>query len=440
MIKKFSEEFSNKINRLFPEDPKKLVRTITFQVTQRCSLRCTYCYQSQELHAHGCIMTFDIAKKFIDMILSYKDDNDCSYINFNNTKGIIIEFIGGEPLLEIDLIDKITDYFINRLIEMHHPWINRYMISICSNGTEYFNNKVQKYFKKHKNHISFSITIDGNKELHDACRKFPNGKGSYDIAMAAVNDWRSKGNYIGSKITLAPENIRYTYEAIKSLIENGYQEINANCVFEEGWTEEHAKILYNEMKKISDYILDNNLEDLVEISLYNENLFKPLPEEDNQNYCGGAGDHLAMLSVDYKGDIYPCIRYMESSIQGKQDPVIIGNVNTGIAKKKCEICHIKQLKNVTRRSQSSDECWYCPIASGCATCSAYNYQVFGTADKRATFICIMHKARALANVYYWNKLYKKQGLNKIFENHLAIEDALKIISKEELELLQAFYS
>jgi len=43
--------------------------------------------------------------------------------------------------------------------------------------------------KKHLDHLSFSISIDGNKQLHDSCRIFPDGSGSYDIAMAGVKHW-----------------------------------------------------------------------------------------------------------------------------------------------------------------------------------------------------------------------------------------------------------
>lgn len=50
-------------------------------------------------------MPFEVAKKFIDLILSYKTEEDNEYINLENSNGLIIEFIGGEPLLEIDLID-----------------------------------------------------------------------------------------------------------------------------------------------------------------------------------------------------------------------------------------------------------------------------------------------------------------------------------------------
>ena len=70
-----------------------------------------------------------------------------------------------------------------------------------------------------------------------------------------------------------------------------------------------------------------------------------------------------------------------------------------------EINNYNKLEQITRRSQSTDECYNCPIASGCSWCSAYNYEIYGTPNKRTTFICPMHKARVLANIYYWNKTY-----------------------------------
>ena len=321
---------------------------------------------------------------------------------------------------------------INQLIILKHPWATRFMISICSNGLLYFNKNVQNFLNKHKGRVSFAITIDGNKKLHDSCRLQPDGTGSYDIAMAAVKDWVSKGNYMGSKITIAPANVEFTSEAIQSIIENGYDDIAINCVFEEGWTKEHATILYYELKKIADYMIENDLVETHTVTMFEEDSFMPLEETDNQNWCGGTG---AMIAVDWKGDIYPCLRYMESSLGGSQPPMIIGNVKDGFMKKQCEKDCVACLQSITRRSQSTDECFYCPIAKGCAWCSAYNYQVFGTANKRATFICIMHKARALANVYFWNKWYHKTGQNKIFENNMPEEWALKIIDKNELNCL-----
>lgn len=76
------------------------------------------------------------------------------------------------------------------------------------------------------------------------------------------------------------------------------------------------------------------------------------------------------------------------------------------------------------------------IAEGCSWCTAYNYQVFGTPDARATFICVMHKARALGNIYFWNKYYRKHNMSTRMKMHIPDEWALEIISQSELDMLK----
>lgn len=438
--KKFirAEQYQDMISRFYPfpynrekETNKIQTANVTFQVTDACNLRCTYCYQINK-GTHS--MPFEVAQKFIDMLLE-NDENTQQYLDTKTCDAIVIEFIGGEPFLEVDLMDQIMEYFIKRMIETDHPWQYNWRISISSNGTLYFEPKVQAFIKKWMEHLSFNISIDGNKQLHDACRIFPDGTGSYDKSIAAVRHYVDVlGGKMGSKMTLSPANVMYTFDAVKGLIEQGYKEINLNCVFEKGWEEKDATILYKQLEQLSDYILENNLEDELYISMYEENLFHPKDKNDTQNWCGGNG---AMISVDWKGDIYPCIRYMESSLGNNIEPIIIGNVNDGImTNAKCRNC-IMTLKGVNRINQSTEECINCPIAEGCAWCQAYNYQDSGDFHHRATYICIMHKARALANCYFWNLYYWKHNENIRFKLWLPDEECLKIISQEELDLLKA---
>ena len=133
-----------------------------------------------------------------------------------------------------------------------------------------------------------------------------------------------------------------------------------------------------------------------------------------------------MLSVDYLGNFYPCQRYSPISIGNKQEPYIIGTLNDGINLQSKHKERIEYLNCITRRSQSTDECFNCPIGSGCAWCSAYNYEVFGTPNKRATFICIMHKARVLANMYYQWKIGNSQ-----YKTNFPKEWAIEIIGNDE---------
>lgn len=433
------ESYTDMIPRLFPEifnmnntnsstDEKKLCRTVTFQVTDACNLACTYCYQCNKGTRR---MKFEDAKKLVDILLN-GDDRFSDYIGKDKTPAVILEFIGGEPFLNIDLIEQICDYFMEQAIEMHHPYATLSKFSICSNGVLYFDDKVQKFLNKYASRLSLSITIDGNKELHDACRIFPDGSPSYDIAVAAAKDWISRGYYMGSKITIAPGNIDYVFDAVTHMVELGYYEINANTVFEKGWTIEHAKKFYYQLKKIADYWIDNDLVETHYLALFNEDFFSPKDETDIDNWCGGTGD---MLSMDPDGYLYPCIRYMESSLGTNVEPFRIGHIDVGIGQTRCEKNCIDCMNSITRRSQSTDECFYCPIASGCAWCSAYNYQETGTPNKRVTYSCDMHKARSLANVYFWNNWYKKQNTDKVFKMYCPKEWALEIIDEDEYNML-----
>nr|DAL46631.1 MAG TPA_asm: radical SAM peptide maturase, CXXX-repeat target family [Caudoviricetes sp.] len=765
------ENFNDRIARLYPELHKKsdsrgnkvLTKSVTFQVTDACNLACSYCYQHNKGHK---VMSWETAKKFVDLILS-GDKGFKDYISPEDSPGIVLDFIGGEPTLQIELIDRIIDYFREQALLQGNPWAVRYMTDICSNGTTYQNPNVQRILKKHERHLSFSVSLDGDKALHDACRVFPDGRGSYDLAEYAVKDWMSKGHFMGSKITLSPQNVMHAFSATKHMLDLGYEEINMNCVFEEGWTEADGTVLYHQLKKIADYMLENDLEDLY-FAMFEENFFHPKAYDDDDNWCWGAGtpvlttkgykpiedievgdkvytedgsihpvvrttshyaenmvkisasgmfdmyctddhkifaqpfDYLgnkgvkhfkeygkyavsdlqnrdgirlsqlpknrsvnydkllaylvgryigdgwdfqngkghsiccsfkdapelerrldeaqidyytdknrtvmqytiaritdnnrnkqlndilsrcghlahgkripedcfrwdddslrallegyissdgyhtvenyykvntaseelaldvmlilrtlgfrptchvdrragdsvilgrkvhirdryevyfyedkrsryiserdgkmwtanfkvekaepqtvynitvdtnhsyiaggivssncggtgAMLACDPDGNLFPCIRYMDSSLNGHRPALKIGDVDRGLLQTTEEAQIIKCMDCVTRSSQSTQECMDCPIAEGCAWCSGYNYEMFGTVNHRATFICPMHKARSLGNVYFWNKYYLKHNEDKKFKMYCPKEWAVPIIGEEEYAMLK----
>jgi radical SAM peptide maturase (CXXX-repeat target family) len=411
------------------EEPD-MVKTITFQVTDGCNLRCTYCYQ---INKGKRVMSFETAKEFFDMLVedSYKDD---TYVSLKTTPGIVIEFIGGEPLLEIELIDKITDYVRWKLISENHPWANKILFSMISNGVMYFSPEVQEYLTKNHGYVSFGISLDGCRDLHDMCRIFPDGTGSYDLAESGcVHYMKNFDSGMLTKLTVAPENITWLYEAFVNLHRLGYKIIHANCVYEKGWNIDHAKILYEQLKKIADYILEHDLEEDVYFRFFDENDCQPLTEENNQNYCGSTG---CMLACDPDGIVCPCIRFMKSSLGDELGNFDLGDIKNGIGKTERHKNNINILDSISRRSQSTDECWECPIASGCGWCTAYNFQETGSPNKRCTYICWMHRARSLANVYFWNKAYKKHNDDEKYNLLLPQDLALQIISEDEYNMLK----
>ena len=87
--------------------------------------------------------------------------------------------------------------------------------------------------------------MDGCKELHDKCRLFPDGKGSYDLAITAALDQLNNYGNPSTKITISPNNVEYLFKGFKNMIKLGFTAIHANCVFENVWSTEYAKKYYN---------------------------------------------------------------------------------------------------------------------------------------------------------------------------------------------------
>ena len=438
----YSDSYNDGIAKAYPElfekekqniqgegaDQDIFVHSFTFQTSENCSLSCSYCYQ---INKSPMKMTFDIAKKFVDDLLHDKYD----YINQHNSPAIILEFIGGEPLLEIDLTRQIYEYFLEQCYELNHPWFTMHRISICSNGLQYFNPNVQSFFKDYSHNISFNISIDGNKKLHDACRIQPNGEGSYDIDMMALQHYTS--HYVpdkNSKMTLAPGNIKYLFESVKSFMENGMKIINLNCVFEPGWTTKHAAIEYEQLKELSNYILENDLEDIY-ISIFNERPESVGDPKNDQPNCGG---NARMLALRANGEFYPCLRYMPSSVSSGVESLQIGDVSTGPHTRASGSKVLHKLDRMTRRSGMTDLCFECPISSSCGGCLAVGHQIIGTPDRKTTFHCVMKYAEALANWYYFNNLIIKHPNWDIDVRQCKLPKnrVLKIISEDEYEFLK----
>ena len=408
-------------------ETESLTRNVTFQVTDDCPMSCSYCYQGHKGHKK---MSKEVAKQGVDLLFHMYEENNSPFIN-KKTKAIILDFIGGEPLMAIDIIDYICTYFVQKCLELDHPWLYTWRASMTSNGALYFEPKVQEFLHKFKGFVSFSITLDGPKEIHDSCRVYHDGRGNFDDAYAAMKHFNSHYyEELGTKVTIAPENLHNLNKIVDFFIGEGMKLIHANCVNEAKWTYAQAKLFYAELKKMADRLLELN--DETTISLFNEYFFSPLGPNDNQNWCGGTSK---MLAFDPDGVAYPCLRYMPSSLGNDVPPIVIGSVE-GIYVTD-EQKHIKEyMDGITRRSQSTDECWNCPIAAGCSWCSAWNYQETGSVNKRSTNICAMHKARSLANVYYWNKWYRLNNIDKRFKMWLPKEEALRIIDEKEYAMLE----
>lgn len=115
-----------------------VAKNITFIVTKDYQLACKYCYLVGKNEKER--MSWDVAKQAIDYILNHEE--------YFTEESVVWDFIGGEPFLEIELIDRICDYLKTEMFRRNHHWFNSYRLSFSTNGINYHTDKVQNFIKK----------------------------------------------------------------------------------------------------------------------------------------------------------------------------------------------------------------------------------------------------------------------------------------------------
>lgn len=369
-------------------------KNITFIVTKDCQLACKYCYLVGKNTKER--MSWEVAKQAIDYILDH--EQDC------REESVVWDFIGGEPFLEIDLIDKICDYLKAEMFRRNHHWFNSYRFSFSTNGINYDSEKVQKFIAKNHKHLSIGITIDGTARKHDLNRVYKNTeKGSYADVVRNIPLWLEQFPKTSTKVTVSSPDLPYIKESVLHLFSLGIHDVHINCVFEDVWQEGDDALLEQQLVELADEMIDRDLYKEYCCAFFSEGIGRPMDVRyDNTNWCGAG----KMLAVDAAGNFYPCTRFAGYSLREK-NPIIIGNVKDGINKNL-----LRPFLTLDRSTQSSEECLSCEVASGCAWCQGENYDAADTNTiyQRATAICKMHKARVRANNYYWLKLYRKLEL------------------------------
>jgi radical SAM peptide maturase (CXXX-repeat target family)/CXXX repeat peptide maturase len=375
-----------------PRSWNPAAKSITFCVTEDCNLACKYCYMTGKNAKHT--MPFEVARKAVDYILTHRE-------HFKE-EAVVWEFIGGEPFLETDLIDRICDYIKQQMFLLDHPWFDAYRFNFSTNGLLYHTPKVQKFIWKNHGHTSIGISIDGNKAKHDLQRVRKDGSGSFDAVRKNVPLWLSQMPNTATKSTFSHDDLPHLKDSVVALWAMGIKAVAANLVFEDVWAEGDEDIFEAQLKALADYVIENRLYDEYSVRFFDPQVGNPLTEDDlNVNYCGVG----KMLAIDCQGNFYPCIRFYDISLSNRKG-LRVGDIHTGINTDRLRPFHA-----LTLRGQSPDECIGCQVGKGCAWCSGCNYDCAETDTifQRATFICKMHKANARANEYFWARYSETTG-------------------------------
>ena len=325
------QEKQSKLNRFSP----------SLCVTHDCNLNCVYCYQKHDVASK---MTLDTAKSIIDWIFANVPES---------AEGIGIDFIGGEPLLEFDLLKEIVAYTCSCKREQ------RYTFFATTNGTV-MTSEMKAWFTAHKDCFVLGLSLDGTRDTHNynRCNSFDD----IDIEFFLKN-WPDQG----IKMTLSEFSLSRLTENIKFLHSLGFKNIRGVNLAEGNfdWSEDrYIKVLAPQLKELVEFYLDNDA--LVLNQMFDKHInYCEAKERERRKWCG-IGVGCPFFDVD--GKMYPCAFITPMTFTQK------------------ELSEIMSADFTNDGSFIDDDCFTnCYIYPICPTCCGANYlnnKTFKERDKR----------------------------------------------------------
>jgi len=386
---------------------------VTFSTTEDCNLACKYCY---EINKKPKSLKLETAKAFIDILLEDKDPINALGTNeaWILDQGIILDFIGGDSLMDPQLVDEILKYFIYRTTATNHKWAYNWRASISTNGTLFEKKEVRDFVEKYKKNLSLGISIDGCPAIHDANRIFKDGSPSMPIIEKWLPWYRSvfdnDDHSRSTKATCNKESIPYLYESLVYMHEKlGLDYIYQNFIYEDMHLEQSdLDELDRQLELCRKYVLDHSDSlywSMIDIRFAQAH--KTTEEEKTKGHCGSG----MMPALSISGKVYPCFRWLPHTQQADRVDFSVGDVNEGHLSSKEN--YRKVADNARRNTLiMEDKCRDCEIESICSYCIGGCYAEYGE-FRRQTHICEIHKLQAKHGKLYWAEFAAKKEREKI---------------------------
>ena len=327
------------------------IKALCLNVAHACNLKCKYCFASQgDYNGKSELMSFEVGKKAIDFLIA----NSGSRINLE------VDFFGGEPLLDFDVVKQIVEYG-NSIQDKYNK---NFRWTITTNGMLLDDDNID-FINKHMHNVVLSL--DGRKEINDNMRPTANDKGSYDVILPKFKKLVDKRNgkqyYIRG--TFTHYNTDFANDVVE-YVENGFLETSLEPV-------------------VCDENLDYALkgDDIDKVLKEYDKLSKKVIEYKNNNKplnffhfmidlsggpciykrMAGCGAGSEYLCITPNGDIYPCHQFA-----GNKD-FCMGNVDTSITNPDI----INDFKRVSIYSKPDcKKCFAKYFCSGGCMANAYN--------------------------------------------------------------------
>jgi len=344
---------------------------LTLNITNKCNMNCKYCYaDGGQYNSEEGVMTKDIANQTFKTFLS----------KYKNIK--IIQFFGGEPLMNIPMIKHTCDYFADLLKNNKIDFMPEF--GVITNGTIYTEEMADLL---NKFPISMTVSIDGCEDVHDSARIYNNGNGTWKSIIENIKKYKSKTNQ--------PVAIESTFNAIH--IKAGQSIVDVLDSIKETTGIQNVHIVPVSVDCNSPLKLDDrspfvkSVHDIFEIKrtenkdfsyTFVSRIIQSLKQKETIRYLCGAG--ISIFSVSSKGDIYPC--FILTDIEQYK----MGNVyDNGVFESHKFLCIHNMLSNFSKFENSKcSNCFNNKVCYGCIGTNHFNTgNIFETPDEE----CEMYK-------------------------------------------------
>lgn len=342
VYEKYIDSFKNR---------ETVVKALCLHIAHDCNLACKYCFAGEgEYHGQRSLMSLDVGKKALDFLVA----------NSGNRVNLEVDFFGGEPLLNWQVVKDLVAY--GRSLE--EPNHKKFRFTLTTNGV-LLDDEVLEFANKEMSNVVLSI--DGRKEIHDLMRPHRGGQGSYDEVVPKYKKVAESRNQMDYYVrgTFTRNNLDFA-EDVKHLADEGFEQISVEPVVarpEEEYAlrmEDVPAILKEYDELALEYIRRKKAGKGFNFFHFMINLEGGPCVAKRLSGCGSGTEYLAVTPW---GDLYPCHQFVG------QEEFLMGNVEEGIIR--TDIRDKFKACNVYAKDQCRD-CFakfYC--SGGCAA-NAYN--------------------------------------------------------------------
>ena len=347
-----------------------VVKALCLHIAHTCNLNCEYCFASQgNYHGERAVMSFEVGKAALDFLVE----------NSGTRRNLEVDFFGGEPLMNFDVVKQLVAYA--RSIEKEKN--KNFRFTLTTNGILIDDDVIDFANREMSNVV---LSLDGRKEIHDRYRVDYAGNGSWERIVPKfkklVDARGGKNYYMRGTFTHANPDF---LEDIKVMLDLGFTELSMEPVVcasgdKSELTEEDKPIVMEQYEKLAELMLKRDKEGKP-FTFYHY-MIDLTGGPCIYKRISGCGSGTEYMAVTPWGDLYPCHQFVGD------EKFKLGNVFDGVDNK--EIQDEFMSCNVYSRPECRD-CWARLYCSG--GCAANAYHATGSVKGIYKYGCDLFRKR-----------------------------------------------